>query len=245
MRLAAIPLTLLLAAGLPALPVSALAQPAGHAAMHEMHERATILSLSETAEREVTPDLLRARFAAEASADSAAKAQSQVNAALEKAVAKLKQTGLLVATGGYNTWEEQPRGNDGKPTGPVRWRANAQLTVSSKDSAKLLEVTGGLQQDGLLLQGLGFEVSRELRRSLEDELTKEALARLKTRAELAATALGQSFDGWKQVRVGSGPMPQPRMMQMAMSAKVAMAAPVAEPGSQTVSLTVDGDARLK
>lgn len=244
MRLAAIPFALLLAAG----PLVAQAQPAPNHAMHGAHHgyenRATILSLSETAEREVTPDLLRARFAAEASADSPAKAQGQVNAALEKAVAKLKAAGLAVATGGYNTWEDQPRGNDGKPTGPARWRANAQLTVSSKDSSKLLEAAGSLQQDGLLMQGLGFEVSRELRRSLEDELTKEALARLKIRAELAATALGQSFDGWQQVRVGSGPMPQPRMMQMAMSAK-AMAAPVAEPGSQTISLSVDGDARLK
>lgn len=245
MRLAAIPFTLLLAASPLAVQAQSTPDHAMHGAHHGYENRATILSLSETAEREVTPDLLRAEFTAEASADTAAKAQGQVNAALEKAVAKLKAAGLLVSTGGYNTWEDQPRGNDGKPTGPARWRANAQLTVSSKDSTKLLETAGSLQQDGLLMQGLGFDVSRELRRSLEDELTKEALARLKIRAELAANALGQSFDGWRQVRVGSGPAPQqPRMMQMAMSAK-AMAAPVAEPGSRTISLRVDGDARLK
>ncbi len=207
-------------------------------------ETGTILSLTEAAEREVTPDLLRARLTAEATADSAARAQAMVNAALEKAVAKAKAAGVQLTTGGYNTWEEQQRGPDGKLVGTARWRATGLFSIASKDNAKLLQTAGSLQSDGLLLQGLGFEISRELYRSLEDDLTREALARLKVRAELAATALGQRFNGWSQVRIGGGAVPQPRMMQMAMQAK-AMAAPVAEPGTQTVSLTVEGDARLQ
>lgn len=236
MRLEALALALFLLAH-PANAQPVVSQPA--------EPRGTTLSLSETAEREVTPDLLRARLAAEASGDTAAKAQAQVNAALEKAVAKAKAAGLQVATGGYTTWEDAPRGPNGQLTGPPRWRASAQFSITWKDSAKLLEAAGTLQQDGLLLQGLSFEVSRELRRSLEDDLTREAIARLKARAELGAAALGQAFAGWQQVRIGGGlQQPQPRMMAMAMSAK-AMAAPVAEPGSQTVSLTIEGDARLQ
>src|SRR3546814_7040455 len=55
---------------------------------------------------------------------------------------------------------------------------------------------------GLLLQELGFAVSRAQQRSLQDEMMAEALQRLTARAEKAAAALGLHFDGWHRVEIG-------------------------------------------
>src|SRR3546814_5567490 len=54
----------------------------------------------------------------------------------------------------------------------------------------------------LLLQELGFAVSRAQQRSLQDEMMAEALQRLTARAEKAAAALGLHFDGWHRVEIG-------------------------------------------
>ncbi len=238
-----------LALGAASLPVMAQMPPPAAAA--EPRD-ATILMLSETAERDVTPDVLKARLLVRSQAKTPAAAQNAVNAAMTKALQKAKSAGLITETAGYHSWEEQERGPDGKllPPNPdkPRWHAQQTLVVSSEDSAKLLEAVAGLQQDDLLMQDLSYELSRKLRRSLEDELTREALTRLRARAELAAGAVERRFDGWRSIRVGETPDQMPVMrMQMASAPAMgkAMVAPVAEPGTRVVRLSVEGEARLR
>ncbi|WP_298728636.1 SIMPL domain-containing protein [uncultured Ferrovibrio sp.] len=211
---------------------------------------ATLLNLSETAERDVTPDTIRARLMAQASSEQAADAQNAVNAAMTKALAKVRSLGLEVETGGYNTYQETPPRPQNLPAGskppaPV-WRAQQSLIVTAKDDAKLLEAVGALQNDGLLLQELGYAVSREQQRGLQDELFTEALQRLTARAEKAAAALGLRFAGWARVGLNGGIIPRPMMMKaMRAEGMTAAAAPVAAAGEQTVSVTVDGEAILR
>ena len=238
------------AASLPAMAQTP--QPAAPAAAAAEQRDATILILSETAERDVTPDVLKARLLVRSQAKTPAAAQNAVNAAMTKALQKAKSAGLITETAGYHSWEEQERGADGKllPPNPdkPRWHAQQTLIVSGEDSAKLLETVAGLQQDDLLMQDLSYELSRKLRRSLEDELTREALTRLRARAELAAGAGERRFDGWRSIRVGETPEQMPVMrMQMASAPAMgkAMAAPVAEPGTRVVRLSVEGEARLR
>ncbi len=236
-----------------AAPLPALAQEQPAATGERTGERAgerdiTVLLLSETAERDVTPDVLKARLLVRSLGDTPAKAQNAVNTAMEKALRKVKAAGLATETTGYHSWEEQEHGQDGKPTGPLRWRAQQTLVVTGEAGAKLLETVAALQQDELMLQDLNYELSRGLRRSLEDELTREALARLRARAELAAGAVDRRFDGWRRIRVGETPDQMP-VMRMQMAAGMArakdMAPPVAEPGTRTVRLSVEGEARLR
>lgn len=247
--LACLAVLLTLAAPLPALAQDKPPQPPATDAKPQAELRdTTILLLSETAERDVTPDLLKARLLVRSLGDTPAKAQNAVNLAMEKALRKVKAASLGTETTGYHSWEEQERGQDGKPTGPVRWRAQQTLVVSGEAGAKLLETVAALQQDDLLLQDLSYELSRNLRRSLEDELTGEALSRLRMRADLAAAAVERRFDGWRRIRVGETPDQMPVMrMQVAASAAMgkAMAPPVAEPGTRTVRLSVEGEARLR
>lgn len=211
---------------------------------------ATLLNLSETAERDVTPDTIRARLMAQASAEQAAVAQNAVNAAMTKALAKARSLGLEVETGGYNTYQETPPRPQNLPAGskppsPI-WRAQQSLVITAQDDAKLLEAVGALQNDGLLLQELGYTVSRAQQRGLQDELFNEALQRLTARAEKAAAALGLRFAGWARVGLNGGMVPRPMMMKaMRAESMAASAPPVAAAGEQTVSVTVDGEAILR
>lgn len=220
-------------------------------AQRTLPEDATVVNLNESAEREVTPDTMRARLMAQASSESAATAQASVNAAMAKALERVRALGLDVETGGYNTYQDTPPRPaslppGAKPPAPV-WRAQQSLQLTSKDDAKLLEAVGALQSEGLLLQELGYTLSREQQREQQDGLFAEALQRLNARAEKAAAALGMRFEGWARVGLNGGVMPRPVMMKaMGMARQdAAMAPPVAAAGEQTISVTVDGEAILR
>ncbi len=211
---------------------------------------ATLLTLNEAAERDVTPDTIRARLLAQASSEQAATAQNSVNAAMTRALAKARSLGLDVETGGYSTYQEAPPRPQSLPAGarppaPV-WRAQQSLVITSTDDAKLLEAVGALQNEGLLLQELGHVVSRQQQRSLQDELIHEALQRLTARAEKAADALGMRFEGWARVGLNGGMPPRPMMMKaMRAEGMAAGAPPVTAAGEQTISVSVDGEAILR
>src|SRR5579883_2041004 len=108
--------------------------------------------------------------------------------------------------------------------------------------AVLRALTGSLQQDGLMVGALSYELSPEAARSVEDELTATALARLKERGARIAQALNLTVERLRDLRVGNanGTQPIPRAMS-AMKSDVAMPAPVAEPGEAEVSVMVDAD----
>ena len=219
-------------------------------AQRTLPDDATLLTLNEAAERDVTPDTIRARLLAQASSEQAATAQNSVNAAMTKALARARSLGLEVETGGYNTFQETPPRPQTLPPGarppaPV-WRAQQSLVITSTDDAKLLEAVGALQNEGLLLQELGHTVSRQQQRSLQDELIHEALQRLTARAEKAAAALGLRFEGWARVGLSGGMPPRPMMMKaMRAESMAASAPPVTAAGEQTISVSVDGDAILR
>ncbi|WP_370154834.1 SIMPL domain-containing protein [Ferrovibrio sp.] len=232
--------------------LAALALPPVAAAAQErsLPADATLLSLSESAERDVTPDTMRARVAAEAVSDSAAAAQAGVNAAMTRALAMLRAMGIEVETGGYRTWQETPPRPASLPAGakppPAQWHAQQSVTLTGQDSDRLLAAVGELQKEGLLLQDLGFMVSRAQQRAGQDEMTAEALRRLTARAEQAAGVLGLRFAGWHRVGINGGGLARPMMMQaMKADRMVAGAPPVAAPGEQTLSITVDGEAILR
>jgi predicted secreted protein len=93
-----------------------------------------------------------------------------------------------------------------------------------------------------------FELRRETARAAEDELTTEALQRLRIRAERAAEALGLRVTGYKSVRlgaVGGEPPPRPAMMMRAQAAMADSAPPPsAEPGRTPVRVSVEADVLL-
>lgn len=203
----------------------------------------SILHLSETAQRDVPRDLLRAILAAEAINPDAGKVQSEINQRMSAAIARIKQVaGVAVETGGYNVYRETPDKQ------PARWHGSQTVTLTSKDFAALLNLIGALQQQGLVTQELAPDISREARQSVEDALTDEALTRLKQRAGRIATTAGVKLQGIHSLTVGSvnapPPIIRPMMRVMAAAAPAPAPPPVAEAGDATVSITTTAEFAL-
>lgn len=219
------------------LAVSALAAAPARAA--EPRERdATVLHLTEHAERLVVRDRLRAILHVDATGADPAQVQAEVNRRLAAAVARAKAVpAVTTATAGYSVYQEQPKNK------PPQWHGTATLSLEAHDAPALLTLVGSLQQDGLALASLAYELTPEAAKAVEDVLTTEALGRLKARAERIAATLGLAVGRVREVTVGNANgAPPPRPFALAGRAMAAEApAPVAEPGEAPVSISLAAD----
>lgn len=202
---------------------------------------ATILHLSETAERNVPRDRLRIALAAEVVDPDAAKVQAEINRRMSAALPRIKAApDIVLETGGYSVYQDNPS------AGAPRWHGSQSLTLEAADFAKLLALVGSLQQEGLVIKGMAPELSREARQSVEDELTDVALERLRKRAERVAVGLGAKVDAYRDLQIGNAVTPQPLMRAAKVGGEISSPAvsPVAEPGEAPVSVTVQANIAL-
>ena len=219
--------------------VAVLAAGPGEAQTTAPQDSATTLHLEERAERMVPRDRLRAVLRVDATGADPGKLQGEINRRMAAALDRARgAAGITVATGGYAVYQERP-----DPKAPPRWHGTQSLSLVGRDAAAVLALTGALQQDGLVIGALSYELSSEAARSVEDELTATALARLRERGARIAAALNLAVERLRDLRVGNatGTQPVPRAAMSAMKADAPMPLPVAEPGEATVSITVDAD----
>jgi uncharacterized protein len=199
-------------------------------------QQATVLHLSQTAERKVVRDLLHIELRAEETGADPLALQSAINRRMAAALDRAHEAqGIGVETGTYAVNEEQPQ------NGPSRWRGSQSVILTGKDADAVLKLAGALQSDGLLMSSLGYEVSPESVRGAEEDLTAEALAGLDHRAASIADRMHLSVLRYRDLRVGNaetGAGPMPRFAAMAM------AAPVAEPGEAVIRVTVAAELLL-
>jgi predicted secreted protein len=200
------------------------------------------VAVTASASMSVANDRMHAWLRAEVDNVDPARAAADVNARIGKAIARAKGTaGVEVKTSGYSSYQITDKAN------VTRWRVQQTISLQSSDFAALAALLTRLQaDDGLVMSGMSFDVSKDARRKAEDALTQEAIKLWQVRAQNASKALG--FDTWRVGRVsvqsGEPPMrPQP-MMRMA-AAGAAGAPPVnVEGGNTDIAITVTGDAVL-
>jgi predicted secreted protein len=204
-------------------------------------EAATRLVLRETASRDVEQDTLEALVVVRAEAATAREAQAQVNAGMTEAIAVAQATDeVRPATSGYRVYEDRDKNGRRRA-----WVAEQDLRLTSEDPAAVLQLVDRLQEQALLLRGLDYQLSARARRALTDDLTVEALDRLRSRAGRVGEALGLAVARIETVRVGGVDEPPPvgPMRTMAM-AESAGPPPVALPGLETVRVTVEAEVAL-
>ncbi len=203
----------------------------------------TVLHLAETATVSVRPDELAATIRAEVVASSPADAQQRVNASVTDALKRAHQvTGLTVSTGNYSVWRVGPTPQDRSE----HWQAEQTIALHGRDGPPLLALVGELQQKGLALSQLGWQLSDEASRTARQQALAAALKALRGRADAAAELIGLQFDQFKEVRLDTPrPPPMPRMMMAAPAQARAFAPPNAEAEEETVSATADADVLLK
>jgi predicted secreted protein len=217
----------------------------------------TFVSLSASDQKKVEQDLLVASLRIELDNKDARKVQDEINKAMQKAMDIAKaEPSIKVSTGNYYVYSYDPNPS---PTPLSRedqqkrmvWKGSQTIDLQSKDSQKILEIVGKIQDAGFAMNGLNYMLSPELAEAQKDELLVGALKKIKTKAELISKTLGKSGYDIVEVNIDGSYMPQPQpVMMMARSAKMEMASdsmssPVAAPSETDVSLSVSARILLK
>ncbi|MDO8908567.1 MAG: SIMPL domain-containing protein [Pseudohongiella sp.] len=203
-------------------------------------EGQTLITLTLTERTRVGQDTLTADLRIEVDDRDPAVVQNRINTVMAEALELTRNIdGVSVATGYYGIYQfnRNPAGN----RADEMWRGSQNITLESRDSAKVLELAGQLQAKGFLMNQLSYSLSTEQADEVRDSLMEAALVRAQQKAERAARALGKSNVELASVDIDSqsgGYYPPVMMRSMAADARTEMAAPVADAGETEVTLTV-------
>ena len=215
--------------------------PVAHADDKDKDDKGkTVLQLSAAAERAVPRDRLRATLRAEVTDADPLKVQAEINKRMNKALERARAaSGVKAETGGYSIYSFVDQNKN------TQWRGSQFVSVVSTDFDAVLAVARDLQSGGLLMSGMGFDLTPEAYQKLKDELEAEAVAKTVARGRALAKAADSSVIRFRVIRVGepSGyrpPMPMPKMMEARMAA-APMQAPAAEAGEETVRVNVEAE----
>jgi predicted secreted protein len=197
----------------------------------------TVLHLTQTAENKVVRNQLRIELRVEEKGPDALAVQTAINRRMAAALDRARQViGVAVETGSYQVGEEEPT------RGSSFWRGSQTLILTSSAADAALKLAGALQEQGLLMSAMAYEVSPETVRGAEEDLTAAALAGLGERAAAIADRLHLAVLGYRDLRVGNAETGAPPMPRFATA--MAMAAPVAAPGQALIRLNVEAQVLL-
>jgi predicted secreted protein len=198
----------------------------------------TVLHLTQSAERRLPRDRLRVEMRAEKTGGTPQAVEAAINALMAQALPEARRApGIAVETGSYTVYRATPANR------PARWTGRQSLTLTGLEAGPLLALAGRLQQAGLVMSNLSYDLAPQTVRGAEAALTAEALAALQRRATEVAQRLHMTVAGYRDLTVGnahSGGGPAPRFAL----ARAAMPAPVGAAGEAAVTVTVSADILL-
>jgi predicted secreted protein len=197
----------------------------------------TVLRLTQTAESTVVRNQMRLELRVEEKGPDALVVQTAINRRMAAALDRARQViGVAVETGSYQVGEEEPS------RGASYWRGSQSLILTGTAADAALKLAGALQEQGLLMSAMTYEVSPETVRGAEEDLTAAALAGLAERAASIADRMHLAVLGYRDLRVGNAETNLPPMPRFA--AAMAMAAPIAAPGQAVIRLSVEAEVLL-
>jgi len=200
--------------------------------------RYNVVEFQVEAVREVQNDLLNATLYVELNDSNPAALANAINSRINDALRLAKSyKGVAVRSGDNRTFPVYSKTNVLQG-----WRGRGEIRIESKDFEAAAALIGKLQAS-MQLAGIGFSVSPETLRATEDQLTVEAIAAFKARADVMSKALAGR--GYKLVRLaisGGYQPPQPRFAARAASAEVT--APDLEGGVSQIRVIANGSIEI-
>lgn len=200
-------------------------------------------SLEAQAFKEVRQDTVTITLVKELSDPSQEAVVKALSEALDSVMKDAKaESKVQTRSGNYRIW---PHHDD---KGAItNWMGRADIVLKSADFQAASELAAKLS-DRMPISGMGFSVAPETRARHEQELLAEAAQAFKDRAQALAEAFG--FDSYLIKNINLGGMgapyqPMPRMMAMAAPAAESVANVPLEPGTEQVTVTMQGSIFLR
>jgi predicted secreted protein len=204
-----------------------------------------VLQLSANGSIEAQQDLLSLSLSTTRESADAAAVQSQLQSALDAALAEVKKTAqpgqMDVRTGTFSVY---PRYSG--PGKIIAWRGTAELILEGRDFTRITQAAA--RATTMTIGSVGFGLSREQRAKVEVDAQHMAIERFKAKAADLARDFGFSGYTLREVNVTSndiGPMPRYRMLAADSVAAAAPAQVPVEAGKATVTVTVSGSVQLR
>ena len=223
----------------PAVFAQAATQPAG------------VLGLTANASVEVTRDVLSIAFTTSRDGADANAVQAQLKQALDLALAEAKKAArpgqVDVQTGNFSLYPRYATAQGSGRQTLNGWQGSAELIVEGRDLATIGALVGKITT--MTVGRVGYRLSREAMQRVEADITAEAIARFRARAEGYARQFGYAGYEIREVNVsasepGQGPV---RMMRMAAGVQASPTSDslAVEAGKETVTASVSGTVQMK
>lgn len=235
-----------------ALCAAALAAPA--AAQGVAPAPVNVVSLSASATVELARDWLTVVFSTTREAADASAVQLQLKQALDVALTEARKGArpgqLEVQTGAFSLYPRYapptPKSAAGGGGATIAgWQGSTELVVEGRDTQAIAQLTSRITT--LSIARVGFSLSREARERVEADVSAQAIARFRARAEAVSKQFGMGGHVIREVAVstgdpGPGPI-QPMMRAQSSRAMVEESLPV-EAGKAQVTATVSGSIQM-
>jgi len=205
----------------------------------------TVLNLSANGSNSVEPDRIVASLNVQASSPAAARAQAEVNAQMQRALAAARAVGgVSASTGDYSVYQNTPD-NSAKPV--YQASQNLQLSMAAAGGvppAAFTALVGQLQQAGLLLNTLDGNLSDAGQAGAQQAAIDDAIRQIQAQAAAIAAMLGERVGKIQSLNVNvNSPGPVLRAAPMMMMAAAAPP-PQAAPGKVTIQANVSATVEL-
>ncbi len=201
-----------------------------------------VFSLSASASGEVANDLMLATLMVRADGEDATQLQSQVNASMQWALARLRPyTQFNITTGDYQTY---PRYDRNRET-IIGWSATQRVQLETGDVKSAGEAIGKLQER-LQISGIQFMPKPSSREAAEDLLINQALDAFKQRAGLIRDNIGEPSYNLLDINVQTDSQQplQRQRMELNLRSSAAVEAPGLQTGTSEITVRVNGRIQL-
>ena len=213
-------------------------------------EDGTYLNLSVTETKQVEPDILIASLRYESESESAKEVQNKINQMMKKALSVLeKKENVEVSTEQYSVYKFYKPLKQGAPEKEL-WKGSQSIVIKSKSTEDILALSGQLQEIGLVMSDLHYEVSIAKIEETRTSMVENAINKLLSHAKRVAGIIGLKEVKIKNINIDGDnrypPVPYPKLMRTVATDMVnSVANPVSAPGKIDITLNISATILLK
>lgn len=203
-------------------------------------EEGTILNISATKIIEVEEDLLTANLRYEVDGKNAKEVQAKINDIMQKSIEESKKyKDILVSNEQYSVYQYYISAK--KDEQKLVWRGSQNIIISGKSYEDILELTGKLQEFGLVINSLNYAISSERREEIRDSLMEAVVEKLTAKAKRAAKAMGKENVKIEIINIDdnvyTASFAEARFSLRSDTLSAKTVSPIAMPGKTQISVT--------
>ena len=186
----------------------------------------------------------------ESESGSAKEVQNKINQMMKKALSVVeKKENVEVSTEQYSVYKFYKPLKQGEPQKEL-WKGSQSIVIKSKSTEDILALSAQLQEIGLVMNDLHYEVSLAKIEETRTSMVENAINKLLSHAKRVGGIIGLKEVKIKNINIDGDnrypPVPYPKLMRTAATNLVSsVTAPISAPGKIDITLNISATILLK